>query len=246
MLWKYYYTVNLVPFLLLWTIFYMLSRLGVHPSCLYNQSRVNPATTNHLVSLPRGNHASDGRRHSTSTAWESCCWPGAWHDSLMDVHGEGITDAKPLPRHVQECNKDLLLHPPAAQLGNFPDASLTSKANLLYKEDRFLTDIHPEILLYFVTSLANIRQSSYVHVVFVIILLSRLWRRFETHSFKNVLHSPASICTNPICTNHNNSFTCNLLSISIIDNFDPPNSFSWKWNHWDLPTSFNKIQKTIL
>lgn len=88
-------TVNLVPFLLLWTMFCMLSRLGVHPSCLYNQSCVNPATTNHLVSLPRRNHASDGRRHSTSMAWESCCWPGAWHDSLMDVHGEGITDAKP-------------------------------------------------------------------------------------------------------------------------------------------------------
>ena len=30
------FTVNLVPFLLLWTMFYMLNRLGVHPSCLYN------------------------------------------------------------------------------------------------------------------------------------------------------------------------------------------------------------------
>lgn len=79
------------------------------------------------MSLPRGNHASDGRRHSTSMAWESCCWPGAWNESLVDVHGEGITDAKPLPRHVQECNKDLLLHPPAAQLGNFPDASVRQK-----------------------------------------------------------------------------------------------------------------------
>ena len=40
------FTVNIVPFLLLWTMFYMLSCLGVHPSCLYSQSRVNPATTN--------------------------------------------------------------------------------------------------------------------------------------------------------------------------------------------------------
>lgn len=152
-------------------------------------------------------------------AWESCCWPGALRDSLMDVHGEGITDAKPLPRHVQECNKDLLLHPPAAQLGNFPDASLRSNANLLYKENQFLTDMHPEILLYFVTSLANISQSSYVHVVFVIILLSRRWRRFETYSFKDFFFSPASICTN----HSNSSNFYQFRSISIIDTFNLPN-----------------------
>lgn len=129
------FTVNIVPFLLLWTMFYMLSRLGVHPSCLYNQSRVNPATTNHR-SCPC---------HVVTTPLTEDNIQLQWLERVAVGLGQtaGFTDGCPWwgdhrckapPPHVQECNKDLLLHPPAAQLGNFPDAKKASKANLLYKE----------------------------------------------------------------------------------------------------------------
>ena len=198
----------------------------LHPSCLYSQSRVNPATTNQcpcrVVTKPL---PEDDIQLQWLERVAVGLGLGTIHWWMSMVRGSQMQSPTSTCARMQQGPS---ASSTSSATGQFSWRRFASKANLLYKENRFLTDIHPEILLYFVTSLANISQSSYVHVVLVIILLSRFWRRFETYSFKFFLFSPASICTN-----HSNSSTCNFYqfrSMSIIDTFNLPNEIqhlSW-------------------